>query len=812
MRVLRPHPPRARRRHVLRRALGWAAGLVGGGALVVLLALAGAIWASLPARRDHLAIPGLSAPVAIAFDDDGVPHIRAANATDAATALGYVHARDRMFQMDLMRRAAAGRLAALFGPAALANDRLMRTLGVRRAVRAEWADLDAPTRAMLIAYARGVNAWIARKGRFAAPEFIALGAPKPWRPTDSLLWGRMMGLWLSGNWRTELARLALLRQHDAAAILALWPADAGGAGRPEAAAVPGGEIGPLRRTARALLAALPAFPAPLTMPASASDEWAVDGAHSTTGAPLLAGDPHLGFGLPGLWYLARIDTPGETLAGATAPGVPFLVLGHNARIAWSFTSTGADVQDVFIETPDGPNDYQTPDGPRPYAIRHSVIRIRGRKPEILTIRSTRHGPVISDLLAGVPAATHGVVLSVAMDNLVHADSAASGLLALNRAGTLAAAGIAAARITSPVQNLLVASPRRIGLFTTGRVPIRRDGAGGGNAGAMPAAGADAAHDWIGQAGGAQLPVVIAPASGRLVNGNERIAPPGFPVFLGRDWPDDWRARRIRVLLDRHGKASLDRFARMQRDTTSLFARAVLPAMLSGLAQASPPRDADAARLRDWTRAMLATWHGEMKAALPQPAIFNAWVEAFRTAALAARGFPADAPAPTDLFVAASLAPTGALSCGARCPALLGGALDRALAGLAARLGPDPDRWRWGAVHQVVFAHPFVRALPMLARIPLLGWMLAPHLAASGDGSTLDRGGIDARLGDVHGPAYRGLYDLADLDRSRFVIVPGQSGNPFSAHARDFLQRWRQGASIRLPAQPAEISARIVLTP
>ena len=793
-RTLHAHPPRTHRRHRLRRAFGWAVGLVGVLLLAAVLGVAALAYATLPARRMQLAIPGLSAPVSIAFDADGVPHIRAANALDAATALGFVHARDRMFQMDLMRRAASGRLAALFGPAALPNDRLMRTLGLGRVVQAEWAQLPPATQAMLSAYARGMNAWIARRGRFAAPEFLLLGAPKPWQPTDSLLWGRMMALWLSGNWRTELDRLALARTHGAAAVLALWP-PGGGAGHPEAAAA----TPALVRLARAVLTRLPAFPTPFTLPATASDEWAVDGAHSTTGAPLLAGDPHLGFGLPGLWYLARIDTPHEHLAGATAPGVPFMVLGHNADLAWTFTSTGADVQDIFVETPVGPDDYQTPNGPRPYAIHRSLIRVRGGPSETLIVRYTRHGPVISDL---APHAAGGAVLAVSMANLAPDDSAASGLLALNRARTLDQAEAAAAEITTPVQNLLVASRRRIALFTTGRVPIRKAGDG-----AMPVAGADGAHDWVGFAGGTQLPTIIAPASGHLANGNNRTAPPDFPIFLGRDWPDDWRARRIRALLARRPKHDLADFARMQVDAVSLFAHAVLPAMLAGAGKAAPGD-----RMGERARAMLSGWHGRMATGLPQPAIFNAWIIAFRNAALAVRGFGPDAPAPTDLFVAANLVPDGPLSCGADCAPLLAASLHTALAALAARLGPDPDAWRWGDVHQVTFAHPFARALPWLGRIPLLGRMLAPHLAAPGDGSTLDRGGVDARLADVHGPAFRGLYDLSDLDRSRFVVVPGQSGNPFSGHARDFLTRWRDGASITLPATPARVTARIALTP
>ncbi len=201
-----------------------------------------------------------------------------------------------------------------------------------------------------------------------------------------------MGLWLSLNWRTELSRQSLAGRVPQRSIDELWP-PASSEGRPEAALAPA-----LSHLARELAAVLPRFPAPYTLPETASNEWAVDGRHTATGAPLLAGDPHLAFGFPAIWYLARIETPDGVLAGATAPGVPFLVLGHNGHIAWTFTTTGADVQDVFIETPAGDSEYQTPDGPRPFTVREERIKVRGEPDQILTVRETRHGPVISDLL------------------------------------------------------------------------------------------------------------------------------------------------------------------------------------------------------------------------------------------------------------------------------------------------------------------------------------------------------------------------------------------------------------------------------
>ena len=765
--------------------------------LVLILALAvliaGALWWSLPSARQDLSIAGLSASVDISLDQDGVPRIRAATALDGATALGFVHARDRMFQMDLMRRNASGRLSEIAGPITLKLDRSMRVLGLRRAAEADLATLPPETRDVLDAYARGVNAWIAARGRFSAPEFLLFGTPAPWTAVDSLLWGKTMGLWLSSNWRTKLNRLSLAGKLDPRIVEELWPPDITD-GRPHAALMPDARTA---RAAERLAGELPAFPGPFTLPGVASNEWAVDGAHSVTGSPLLAGDPHLAFGKPGIWYLARIETADGILAGATAPGVPFLVIGHNGHIAWTFTTTGADVQDVFIETPattaNGEAGYQTPDGPRPFAVREERIRVRGQPDEILRVRETRHGPVISDLTD-----PSGPLLTVTMGNLAPGDTAAAGLEALNQATDIEQAAIAAGRISAPAQNLLVADRQRIALYVTGRVPVRRNPNG-----REPVPGADGSHDWFGMASGAQLPRYVAPASGRLVNANERIAPPNFPVFLGSDWFGDWRARRIRELLDGAPKHGVTDFARMQIDVRSAYAGQILPALL---ALELPP--GPTAQARD----LLRGWDGTMAMDRPQALIFNQWLEYFYTLVLEKTGIPRSAAGPRMETVAFVLSPSGAHWCGGDCPGLLRQSLDRAVEELRRQHGTDPAKWRWGDVHQAVFAHPILRA------IPVLGWLTTRRIPVPGDDSTVNRqdgrpAGIGASMFDsVHGASYRGVYDLADLDRSRFVMAPGQSGHPLSRHAGDFISRWRDGDTITLGPLPARVSATIRLTP
>ena len=789
----------------LRRTLA-AVGLVLAALVITVAAL---IWRVLPPQEDVLTIPGVDDPVGVTFDSNDIPFIRASSPTDAATALGYIHARDRMFQMDLMRRAASGTLAALFGQAALPNDEEMRILGVRESAEADVADLSPEARALLQAYADGVNAWIGRRGWLSAPEFIVLGKPAPWTIVDSLLWGKTMGLWLSGNWEVELERLALSTHMSREKIDALWPT--GGKPPPPADASLSYPAG-AEAEARQALSWIRHFPEAFTQPAQASNAWAVSGARTETGQPLLAGDPHLAFNFPGLWYLARIDTPQGTLAGATVPGLPFLLIGHNDHVAWTFTSTGADTQDIFIEhvTPDGKH-YETPDGPRVFTTRREVIQVRDHPDVVLTVRITRHGPVIDN------GPSPHTLLTVEMANLAPHDTDADGLLMLNHARWVSDAGLAAVKITSPIQNLMTADTAgNIAFYTTGRVPLRRSGDG-----SWPADGADGQHDWTGWAAGLALPHSVNPPSGELLNANEPTAGPDFPVKLGRDTFGDWRAERIRTLLADSERETPQSFALMQTDIISDYAQRLLPA-LNAL---TVPKDDPAAP----AAALLQGWDGRMAMADPRPLIFNAWVHAFMEAVLAANGVdPAEAPMQDERFILSLLVPAKAaagggasgnatadsgakLWCGGDCRSLLLSALDQSMAMLRHYHGSDAAQWHWGAAHPALFAH------PLISRLPLLGWLGRITIPVPGDATTIDvtapaflpgRGEFTA----LHGPELRGVYDLADLDRSLFVIAPGQSGDLLDPHAYDFVQRWRAGGSVQLGPEPNVVSREIRIMP
>jgi penicillin amidase len=767
----------------LRLALVWLVGILlalGGG-------LAMALWATLPAAQEQRQLAGLSGPVAISLDAVGVPRITARSELDAAMAMGWLHARDRMFQMELMRRGAQGRLAEIAGSAALRGDRFTRTLGLADRAAEDLGALSPETRAVLDAYAAGVNARIAERGRFIAPEFLALGAPEPWRPEHSLLWGKVMGLWLSGNWRTEIERAQIARTLDAERLWQLWPADTT-PGLPDRLADLGG-----------LLRQIPVFgqDAPLSapLPASASNAWALAASASGTGGAMLASDPHLGFSAPVLWYLARIELPGGRFrAGATSPGVPMIVIGRNEAIAWGFTTTHADTQDVYVEREIDDERYATEDGPRAFETRDELIRVRGAAPHVLRIRETRHGPVMSDLDEGRRG--DGTVLAVSMANLAPQDTAAEGLLMLNRAASVAAAGEAAQRITSPSQNLMVAERAGgIGMFITGRIPRRRAGDG-----SMPVSGETGTHDWDGFWPFAELPHRVAPESGRLVNANNRVAPPDSAAFMGRDWPGDWRFRRIHELLDANPRPNAAVMAGMQLDAVSLLAQASLP-LLRGLrvsGQAAIGQE------------LLAAWEGEMAAGQPQPLIWNAWARRFLALVLRDARLPESAGSPEFLgFLLTGEAP---LWCRPDCTAPAARALEEAMAELAATHGADPAAWLWGSAHQAVFEHPLLRFLPVLRDMTRLS------TPSAGDGQTVlrgtPRGGFGGATGytNLHGAGLRLVADMSVPDGLLAVIGTGQSGHPLSAHWGDMLPWWRDGTMLRLSREASSVLGRIELRP
>jgi penicillin amidase len=734
---------------------------------------------SLPQVDGRIAVRGLHGAVSIARDADGVPLITAANDDDISFGLGFAHAQDRLFQMEMMRRYGAGRLSEVLGEQTVGVDRQMRILGLYRAAQEEFAHLDPPLQHGLKAYAAGVNAFLAtRGGPFAAlpPEFVMLRfAPEPWRPADSLVWGKLMDLDLAGNYRGELLRGRLARQIAPADLAFLYPEYP-----KDAPTTLAGLSGIYRQLPfDRMYAALPEGVGPIY----ASNNWVVDGAHSTSGQPVLANDPHLGFNAPGVWYLARLKTPQHEIAGATAAGAPLVVIGHNDNLAWGFTNTAGDVEDLFIEKldPADASHYLTPDGSAAFVTREESIAVRGAPSVALTVRSTRHGPVLSDALSAGTAES-GYVLALATTFLTGDDRTPQALWNIDRAQDWNEFRTAVKDMVAPQQNMVVADAGgTIGFIAPARVPIRKKGDGW-----LPMPGWTGEYDWTGYIPFDQLPQATAPASGHFASANNRIVSDRYPYFLSRDWDLPNRFERINQLLSATAKQSPAAVAAIQADTLSLAARRLVPLMTGAVPGSDTAREA-IDRLR--------SWDFRMDADKIEPLLFVAWLRAFRQNVLTTRLGNAAALVrdwkPQVMEAILTQHPEWCARPNEQapdCKAVLSASLDKALAELRARFGDDLTQWQWGRAHVAQFPH------RIFERIPVLRDIIRISIPTPGGFDTVSPGSPNL-LGDPpyqqeHGAGLRIVTDLAAPTESRMITVPGQSGNPLSPHFADLLQRWR----------------------
>ena len=767
-------------------------GLAVFGTVIAVCAAAGFLWlrTSLPQIDGTLRIAGLTHEIEILRDAHGVPHIFAVSDEDAYFALGFVHAQDRLWQMEAMRLLGAGRLAELVGERGLRSDRFVRTLGLYRLAEQSVAAMPVAMRDDLEAYARGVNAAIDANPAALPPEFIALRhRPEKWRPADSLVWGRLMALRLADNWQSEAERARLATRLSPKQIEDLWP-DA--VSRPQAA-LPSAEID---RLAAKLLDAVP----PELGPVTASNVWAVSGARSASGKPLLANDPHLGFHVPEAWYLVHIEAPGLSLAGATTPGVPFVVLGHNDRIAWGFSTTHSDTQDLFVERLDPQDDskYLTPDGSRAFATRNETIELRDGTSTTLIVRETRHGPVIAGLdptLDAAAPARH--VLAFASPGLRPDDRTPEAIWRINRARNRDDFEAALHLFEAPQQNIAYADlDGNIGIVTAGLVPIRKSGDG-----MRPAEGWTGAKDWIGFLPHDALPRSFNPASGRIANANNKPYADPYPHFLGRYWIPPHRAERIVELLDEWAKHTPDTMAQIQMDEVSGEARNLLPLMLK-----IEPLDDRGKRVV----ALLAKWDGRMDGAKVEPLIFTAWyrtlMRIIANDELGPMFFSMWDLRPDFLQLAltreTSWCDNVATPKIETCSDALATSLDQALAGLAETEGEDMAKWRWDHVHKARFRHmPFTF-------VPVLRDLVDIVVPEGGGADTIQRAAMTmaspAPYAAVHGPGLRAIYDLADLDASRFIVATGQSGNPLSIHYDDLNALWAAGRSITIAGRAEDL--------
>ena len=573
--------------------------------LILAILVAGTIIVFERAMPDYsgvAALPGLSAEARVYRDRWGVPHIFAANKNDASRALGYVHASERLFQMEMQRRAGQGRLSEMAGRGMLGTDKYIRTLGLYRLAQSSFTALSPEVQSHLQAYADGVNAWLATHESRLPPEFLLMGAvPERWTPADLVVWGKLMAVRLSFNYRLEMLRARLAQHMPKEQVEALFPDMPSPITiEPRKNPAPNAGNGVKRASIEAdhsssassphggVQDAASPKPAPkpedildslLGLGGAASNEWVVSGQHTATGKPILANDPHLGLEAPILWYLARVVTPGMTVKGATVPGLPAVLLGQNDNVAWGLPPPTAMCRISLLRPsiPQDPGRYLTPDGSAAFETKQEIIHVKGEPDVTMTVRSTRHGPVMSDIDAEMRTlAGPGKVMALAFTGLGATDTTSEAFWLLNQARGQKEVLHALKAYQAPPQNIVYADrDGHIGFINPGLLPIRKSGDG-----RMPADGASGAFDWTGMAAFDQLPQVRDPEAGFILNANSAVVPRSFSPTLGSDWGEPFRARRIQDFMNDDGAHTLDTSARMQSDHLSLAAKDLLPALLT----------------------------------------------------------------------------------------------------------------------------------------------------------------------------------------------------------------------------------------
>jgi penicillin G amidase len=885
----------------LRLALALSVGLVLAlivGSAVGAWAFTDALHASYPQTSGTLQIAGLTGPVSVQRDKNGIPQIYAGNPADLFLAEGYVQAQDRFWQMDVDRHITSGTLAALLGQSALSTDEFVRTLGWQQVAEQSYAELSPSTRQYLQAFSQGVNDYLAAHpgGSSLSIEYTLIGAPlfgtvhdyrpAPWTPVDSVAWIEAMAWDLRDNVDDEVSRSLLTQTLSVAQINQLYPAYPYGEHSPivsqgalvgstyenstEGGATDSSAGPPValpdaaeqKLTALSgLLAQIPSVLGPADPGDSGvgSNSWVVSGTLTNTGKPLLANDPHLAPSLPSIWYqiglhCTTVDAACPyDVAGYAFPGMPGVVIGHNDDIAWGFTNESDDVTDLYLEKIDGP-DYLYDGREYPLTEHTETIDVAGGSPVTITVRATRHGPLISDVSSdyklvgtqapaarsGDPAegAAPGIQYGVALEwTALQANTTMDALFELDRATDWTQFRAAAADFTVPAQNMVYADTKgNIGYQAPGRIPIRKNGNG-----QWPVPGWTDQYDWTGYIPFSALPNEYDPSRGYIVTANNAVIGPKYPYLLTTDWDYGYRSQRIIQDIQKYtangAKITEADMASIQMDDYNPEAAVIVPYLLK-------------VKVDPFTRPaqdLLKNWNYDQPASSGAAAYYNAvWTEILKMA------FASKMPTDVDLStlgldggdrwfaVVESLitqpdsswwnttgTPAAVLPT-ATTPAypttlhpattppkdrdqLLAAAMEQARVDLTAQLGKNVSTWTWGRMHTLTPTEPTLGTDgPGIVR-----WLLngsAEQLA--GGSSLVDATSWDASSGNYSvtvAPSMRMIVDLSDLDRSRWVNQTGESGHVDDPHYLDQAPLWAAGETLPWAFGPAAVQAATVAT-
>lgn len=737
---------------------------------------------ALPREEGRIEVPGLRGNVEVRRDRWGVPHIRAGERLDMHFVQGFVHAQDRLWQMHFYQRVVSGRLSEFAGEDTLPVDRLLRTLGIRRAAEREEGELDPELRALLQHFCAGINAGAAAA---KAPPFEMrlLGLEwEPWTPVDILSLGKLLAFGLSTNWESELLRADMVRELGPELTARLDPAYPRDNPIVEQSAWNGVGL-PLVEQIDAVRRSLG-----FATEASGSNNWAVAGSRSVTGMPLIAGDPHLPPSMPPIWHEIELRCGGRFIRGASLPGMPGVYMGQGNDVCSTITNVMGDVQDLFIERIDGDR-YLFKDEWLPLETRREEIVVKGRdQPVSMEVRETHHGPIVNEALGADDAEP----LALAWQTL-REPTAFRGMFELLDITCGADYVKLIGGHTSPASNAIWADRHgSIGYKLIGRLPLRRGGVAD-----LPKPGWTGEFEWEGTIPYEDLPEVVDPESGYLVTANNRIVGDDYPHHITSEWLDGFRARRIEELLEEREKHDLAGFAEMQTDVLSL------PGLEAArrLSRLHPPGQRERSAIE-----RLRAWDGRLDPDTVAGTIYQAFIlRLAREVARAAigdrdlcerwldradNGFTPHITSPwrwhSHLMMLWEEADEELI--GRPWDDLVVEALAGALDDLTDRFGPDPDGWRWGDVHAMEFPHALGNANPVLNKL------LNRRVRAGGAQETVCQIAYDPNdpYRAVWAPSWRMVADPTDPDRSRWQMFSGESGHPASPHYADLQDRWLAG--------------------
>jgi penicillin amidase len=795
-------------------------------AAVVVFVVAAGVWyfiyRPLPKLDGSETLAGLKADVSVERNRWGVPHIRASSLEDLAEAQGYVMAQDRLWQMDLLRRVARGRLSEILGPTTLDIDKQFRLLGFSQAADRDAGLMDAESRTVLEAFARGVNRFVDQNTARLPIEFSLLGyKPEPWKPSDTFAISGYMYETLTSTWETKLSRAQVTRRVGAERAKDLFsqdsPMDHFVIGDPDVRddgsqhlnasddeddddddMVPDNVLRtgidlPAKQGAVDLTSALGrsveaylGFTQHEIRSGLGSNNWVVSGEHTATGKPLLANDTHLELSMPGIWYQAHLSAPGYNVEGFSLPGAPLIVIGHNDRIAWGFTNSGASVQDLYVEAfnPLNASEYRVKGAWVKALVRDEVIRVKGQADEHFAVTATRHGPIVRREGDQGYALRWTATEPTALLNSYNW---------IGKARNWEQFRNALKRVWGPAQNTVYADTEgNIGYVMAARVPVRKKGHG-----EVPVPGDTDDHEWTGYIPFDQLPQALNPEGGLIVTANARVVGPNYKPYLTDFWEEPYRTARIYELLhDRHDLRPED-MLRVETDTYS-FPHMFLAEQLLAANRTAPPKDERARRLVE----QLKDWNGIADANSPLVGFLH-WT---RRCAL-------------DLLLEPYLGKDGRLYQWRSMnflqtiltdrpskwlpPAfnsyddLLAASADCAAAKLEELTKSGRvDDWAWKDLNSLDMLHPLgrqglLRTLFSISGKPQSGTVYSVRAATK-----------------QHGPAMRFVANLANWDESILLIPSGQSGQLGSGHYSDQFSYWYEGRPIFAPfSDRAEAAAR-----